>query len=41
MANAAKSNAKHSEIKMMADEIISAQAKEIEQMKDWQSQWGY
>lgn len=41
MANAAKANAKHSEIKAMAADIISAQNREIEQMKDWQKQWGY
>jgi uncharacterized protein (DUF305 family) len=41
MANAAKDNAKHSEIKAMADDIISAQSNEIEQMKNWQKQWGY
>ena len=41
MANAAKASAKHDEIKTMADDIISAQSKEIEQMKNWQTQWGY
>jgi uncharacterized protein (DUF305 family) len=41
MAQAAKVNAKHDEIKKMADEIISAQTSEINQMKQWQQQWGY
>ena len=41
MANAAKKNAKHDEIKQMADDIITAQSKEIKQMRAWQSAWGY
>ena len=41
MANAAKTNAKHDEIKAMAGDIISAQTKEINQMKEWQKTWGY
>lgn len=41
MANLAKNNAKHGEIKSMADDIISAQTKEINQMKMWQTEWGY
>ena len=41
MAMQAKQNAKHSELKTMADDIISAQTREIEQMKAWQKQWGY
>jgi uncharacterized protein (DUF305 family) len=41
MANQAKSQAKHDEIKAMADDIIAAQTKEIDQMKAWQTQWGY
>ena len=41
MANLAKQNAKHSEIKNLADDIISAQAKEIDEMKSWQTKWGY
>ncbi len=39
MAEAALKNAKHQEIKQMANEIISAQTKEINQMKDWQKNW--
>ena len=41
MANLAKTNAKHQEIKSLADAIVAAQTKEISEMKSWQSQWGY
>ncbi len=41
MAIAAKSAAKHDEIKNMADAIISAQQSEIDMMKSWQQAWGY
>lgn len=41
MANLAKTNAKHDEIKKMADDIVTAQTKEINEMKTWQSDWGY
>jgi uncharacterized protein (DUF305 family) len=41
MANAAKTNAKHDEIKRMANNIINAQTKEIDQMKTWQTEWDY
>ena len=41
MANLAKQSAKHAEIKQMAHDIVSAQSKEIDMMKSWQSQWGY
>jgi len=41
MAKLVATQAKHQEIKDMASAIISAQAKEITQMKLWQSQWGY
>jgi uncharacterized protein (DUF305 family) len=41
MAEQAKKNAKHTEVKDMAEDIISAHSKEIELMKSWQSQWGY
>lgn len=39
MAEAALVNAKHEEIMQMAHEIISAQTREIQQMKDWQRSW--
>ena len=41
MASLAKINAKHQEIKDLADDIISAQTKEINLMQDWQKTWGY
>lgn len=41
MANMAKQNALHQEIKDMADDIISAQTTEINQMSQWQKEWGY
>ena len=41
MAQQARLNAKHDEIKQMAEAIISAQSDEINKMKDWQKQWGY
>ncbi|MDB5258086.1 MAG: uncharacterized protein JWM14_2781 [Chitinophagaceae bacterium] len=39
MAQAALKNARHQELKDMANVIISAQTKEIGQMRDWQSTW--
>lgn len=39
MAEAALQNAKHDEIKIMANAIISAQTTEVQQMKDWQRSW--
>ncbi len=39
MAQVALKNAKHQEIKDMANEIISAQNKEIEMMKQWEKAW--
>ena len=39
MAQAALVNAKHQEIKDMANAIISAQTSEIEQMKEWKQTW--
>jgi len=41
MANLAKENAKHDEIKKLADDILSAQSKEIDMMQTWQADWGY
>lgn len=41
MANLAKTNAKHDEIKSMANDIVTAQTKEITQLKTWQMDWGY
>ena len=39
MAEAALLNARHEEIKQMANAIISAQTTEREQMKEWQKLW--
>lgn len=41
MAKLAEENAKHDEIKQLADEILSAQSKEIDMMQTWQADWGY
>jgi len=41
MAELALANAKHEELKTMANEIISAQETEITQMLQWQKDWGY
>lgn len=41
MAKLAQTNAKHDEIKRMASDIITAQTKEIEHMKAWQTEWRY
>lgn len=41
MAKLAQSNARHGEIKKMADDIISAQSKETDMMQIWQTNWGY
>jgi hypothetical protein len=41
MAQAALQSAKHEEIKAMARDIMSAQQREIDQMKQWQQSWGY
>jgi uncharacterized protein (DUF305 family) len=41
MAKLVKANAKHDELKTMAEDILSAQSKEIDQMQTWQTEWGY
>ena len=41
MARLAEQNAKHQEIKDLADDIINAQANEIEMMEEWSRTWGY
>ena len=41
MAELAKTSAKHDEIKKLADNIITAQTKEINEMREWQLLWGY
>jgi uncharacterized protein (DUF305 family) len=41
MAELALTNAKHQEVKTMAQNIISAQTKEIDEMQTWQKNWHY
>jgi uncharacterized protein (DUF305 family) len=41
MAELAQDQAQHDEIKKLADDIISAQQHEMEQMHDWMHDWGY
>lgn len=41
MARFSASNAKHQEVKDLSREIITAQEKEMADMKQWQSKWGY
>lgn len=41
MASLALSNAKHQEVKDLANAIIDAQTKEIAQMQEWAKAWGY
>lgn len=41
MAAPGEQNAKHQEVKDLSKAIVSAQTKEIQQMKQWQQEWGY
>jgi len=41
MAKLSEQNAKHDEVKQLSREIIAAQEREIQQMRQWQQQWGY
>jgi uncharacterized protein (DUF305 family) len=41
MAKLSESRAQHPEIKELSKNIIQAQEQEINDMKQWQSQWGY
>lgn len=41
MAQLAQTNAKHQELKSLANNIISAQNEEITRMTGWQQAWGY
>jgi uncharacterized protein (DUF305 family) len=41
MAELIPSRAKHDEVKELGEAIISAQTKEISEMKQWQQDWGY
>lgn len=41
MANLIPDRAKHAEIKTLGQAIVTAQTKEITDMKQWQTSWGY
>lgn len=41
MAELIPSRAKHDEVKTLGEAIITAQTKEIAEMKQWQKDWGY
>lgn len=41
MAKLALTNAKHQELKTMANDIVTAQTSEIDNMLAWQKAWGY
>lgn len=41
MAKLSDNRAKHDEIKQLSKDIITAQEKEITEMKKWQKDWGY
>lgn len=41
IAKLSAKNAKHDEVKQLSKDIISAQEKEINDMRQWQVQWGY
>lgn len=41
MAELSAQNAKHNEIKQLSSEIIAAQEKEINMMKQWLKDWNY
>ena len=41
MAVTGKTNAQHQEVKDLTAAIVTAQTKEIKQMKQWQTDWGY
>lgn len=41
MAKLSDTRAKHDEVKQLSKDIITAQEKEIAEMKQWQQDWGY
>ncbi len=41
VAKLTATNAKHDEVKALGQSIITAQEKEISEMKQWQMDWGY
>jgi uncharacterized protein (DUF305 family) len=41
MAYPGQTNAQHEEVKTLTKAVVDAQSKEIAQMKQWQTEWGY
>lgn len=41
MAAMGETNAQHQQVKDLTEAIVTAQSKEIKQMKQWQKDWGY
>ncbi len=41
MAKMVQTQGRHQEIRDLAEDIVTAQTVEIEQMKQWQNDWGY
>ncbi len=41
MAKYSENHAKHDEVKRLSGDIVSAQEREITEMKQWQQDWGY
>ena len=41
MSKLSAKNAKHDEIKQLSDDVVIAQEKEINKMRQWQQAWGY
>ncbi len=41
MARMAQKQAKHQQIRQLADDIITAQQRELDEMRQWQKDWGY
>lgn len=41
MAKLAADKAKHDELKQLSNDITATQKKEIDQMRQWQNDWGY
>jgi len=41
MAKLSETRAKHDEIKSLSEDVITAQEKEIAEMKQWQENWNY
>lgn len=41
MARMAQGQAKHQQVKQLANDIIAAQQRELDEMRQWQKDWGY